>query len=391
MASHENALAVDIPLSAFGLLKTQQDTPVIQVDFVYNISQEQVKTNTVGTGTVTHTSPMAVLSTGASANSSAMITTLRFLKYRPGQGGNVMFTAVFTTGVPGSTQLAGVGTDEDGLFFGFDGDKFGILRLTGGVYHWTYQVDWNVDKMDGQGPSYQIMDHTKGNVFRIAFQWLGFGAITFMIEETNTGKFVVVHRIPFANKFTSPSLVVPSFPVRYLVRNTTNTTNLVMKSPCCAAMIEGIRTFLGLTFGVDNTKTITSNISLTNVLTIRNKTNFQLRTNFIPIFLRLLSVGTDGTKNTVVYIVRDAIVSGTPVWVSINNDNSVIEYDVAGGTITGGVQIAAFSFGKLESRTQSLGELDVYLAPGQSFSVAAKLTGSGSSDVSCSLTWFEDR
>ena len=43
--------------------------------------------------------------------------------------------------------------------------------------------------MDGTGPSKQTLDPEFGNVFKIQYQWLGFGAIIFSIENSVTGDF----------------------------------------------------------------------------------------------------------------------------------------------------------------------------------------------------------
>ena len=389
--AEDNSITVDVPKSAFGLLKVEQDVPAIQIDFVYNNSTQLIIPTTSNLGTVSNSNAMVELNTGAAANSYAIVRSRRFVRYRPGQGVNVMFTSVFTPGVVGSMQLAGVGTDAEGLFFGYSGSNYGILRRSNGIDNWTFQNDWNVDRMDGKMGSSQVLDPSKGNVYRITYQWLGYGMLFFLIEDGSTGGFVVVHKIKYANNFTVPSMLNPSLPVRYEVKNTTNTTPIIMKSPCACAMVEGIRSFLGFTFGIDNTKTITSNLVLTNIITLRSKTVYSGKANFIPVFLRLLSVGSDGTKNSIIYIIKTANVAGTPVWTDVNTIDSVVEYDTAGTTVTGGLQIAAFTFGKLESRTQSLLDLDIYLDPGDTLTMAAKLTATGSSDVSASLTWFEDR
>lgn len=388
---YNNELMVDVPKSIFGLLKTQLDTPVIQVDFVYNISHNTVLSQCTGTGHITHASSHAVLNTGASANSSAVLTTRRFVKYRPGQGVNVMFTAVFTPGVEGSVQLAGVGTPENGFFFMMKGTEFGVCRRSNGVDHWIPQHDWNCDPMDGDGKTTQVLDVTKGNVYRITYQWLGYGAIVFMVEETNTGVFVPVHRVGYANTSTETSVLVPSFPVRYEVSNTTNETSMILKTPCCAAMVEGCRKVLGPIFSCYENNILTDT-TLTNMLTIRNMTTYCGLVNYITIYMRMFSMCTDGGCGCNFVILKDAqLGGGEPEW-TLQDVDSVVECTHAQVPVSGGRALMTLCCGKTDSRAMNLADYDIFLDPGQVITVAAQLVKSNeTSTVTCSLSWVEDR
>ena len=55
------------------------------------------------------------------------------------------------------------------------------------------QDQWNIDTMDGLGtsmnPSGVKLDVTKGNVFQIQTQYLGFGGILYSVENPRTGFF----------------------------------------------------------------------------------------------------------------------------------------------------------------------------------------------------------
>lgn len=81
------------------------------------------------------------------------------------------------------------------------------------------QRDWNINTCKDMGslelnydknPTGFVLDPSKGNVFRIHFQYLGFGAITFFIEQNETDVLIPVHQIKFQNKNDNPSLKNPS-------------------------------------------------------------------------------------------------------------------------------------------------------------------------------------
>ena len=75
---------------------------------------------------------MAVMQTGTTASSAAHMLSLIPVKYNPGQGAAIRFTSLFTTGAANSIQVSGVGEVGDGLFFGYNGVSFSILRREGG-------------------------------------------------------------------------------------------------------------------------------------------------------------------------------------------------------------------------------------------------------------------
>ena len=81
------------------------------------------------------------------------------------------------------------------------------------------QSSWNIDTCRDEGtlelnylknPSGFRLDPTKGNVYRIFFQYLGFGTITFCIEQNETDRIIPVHRIKYQNLNSNPSLKNPS-------------------------------------------------------------------------------------------------------------------------------------------------------------------------------------
>ena len=79
----------------------------------------------------------------------------------------------------------------------------------------TYQEDFNVDKLDGTGPSGMILDTSKLNVFQIDFRWLGAGVIRYAIEDERTGQLIPFHLEHYVNKNTRSHLSNPSMRIGY--------------------------------------------------------------------------------------------------------------------------------------------------------------------------------
>jgi len=144
--SERSGLDVDLigPLTAFGELQTAQPTPRVQIDGTYGILQTDVQTLTDGvSGTATAVGNLFSITTGATSGGYAVIRSRRIVRYRPGQGCRILFTALYSAGVANSLQLAGGFTAADGLFFGYNGTTFGIMRRIPGavaIYRLTLTV-----------------------------------------------------------------------------------------------------------------------------------------------------------------------------------------------------------------------------------------------------------
>jgi len=126
-------VSIQQPAEAFGAIIVSDRHPVIQRKFVQGLSAQQDETVDHDGGTVTANSQGELeLATSTTTSSAAIYRSKKIIGYRPGQAVVARFTARFTTGVAGTEQIIGAGDAEDGLFFGYDGSTFGVMRRTGG-------------------------------------------------------------------------------------------------------------------------------------------------------------------------------------------------------------------------------------------------------------------
>lgn len=126
------------PTSAFDEVLTSEITPEVQTDATQGLkTQQEVETfvGTTGTATVenTGTGYEFVCTTGTDVGGYGLIRSLRAVRYRPGQGLIMRFTARFDTPVANSTQRAGGVTIGNELTFGYNGTDFGILIRNSGA------------------------------------------------------------------------------------------------------------------------------------------------------------------------------------------------------------------------------------------------------------------
>jgi hypothetical protein len=364
-------------IGAFGQLVAQEETPIVTIDFPYNINTAYVTTATANGGTVTQADSQAVLQTSAAANGSASIDSIIAARYLPGQGKIIRFTAIFTPGVADSIQIQGAGDDDDGYFFGYQGTVFGIFRRQNGSDFFVAQADWNTDTFDGSGdagnPSGALLDQTKGNVYQIKYQWLGYGAIRYYIEDPLTGVVSQVHVIQYANANIIPSVFNPSFQLHAEVENLGNTSNITLITASMGLYSEGPVDVSGARFSTGNRKTgITTE---TNIFTLQNKTTFQSKTNRGRMHFDSVGSAIGNAIDSQYRLVLNATLGGSPVFNDISVNQSIAAVDVAGTTVTGGREIRRGpSTGNFQQH-EDISTLEIRLNPGDTLTFAASSFG----------------
>lgn len=376
-------------IAPFGEVATASPFARIALSFPYNINSALIDSITASTGTVTQADSMAVLQTGTGTTGSAEISSHDSIRYIPGQGVSARFTALFTTGVAGSLQKIGIGNDTDGYFVGINGASgFSILIAKNGSSTWIDSASFSDDMLDGSGSFGFTLDETKGNVFKIEYQWLGFGAISFYIENPLTGEFFLFHRVAYANNNTTPSTYNPTFHLHAHAIKTSGATNITLKTASMGAYSFGHGEGIGVKRAKSNLKT--SITTETNILTIRNKLTNVLggtNTNRVTIDLTLLSISSDGSKLANIKVLENTTLGGTPSYTDVDTNVSVVEFDTAGTTVTGGNEVLDFQLGKTDSEILDLVPLSFSLQPGDSLTISA--SSSAATEVGISISWKE--
>ena len=408
----DNSLVVSVvePRTAFGSMDVSQDTPTCQVDFIYGINTILTSNSTASGGLVQWYNGMANVATVATVSSSASLSSQRYVRYRPGEGVKGRWTAMFTTGVAGNTQLAGLASDTtDGLFWGYNGTSFGIMYRNRSVDTWTPQASWNVDPMMGglKSGSGQILDPTKLNVYQIKFQYLGGGNIFFYVLNSITGRFDLVHVIRNANTATQTNFRNPSMNMLWTTYNSASSTAVCKVSGgSCALFIEGMRVFLGPLVSEDAYLTAVPNTTLTSVLAIRNATTFNGIPNRAFLHLRSVSVAINGGSTATIVILRilKNYTSGPTTFLATNGTTADNGVTITNGqsctstsvpaptsyvTVVGGKQVFSTVVSATSLAVIDLTSYDISIFPGDTVSFAAYGTAS-TPLVGVTAVWNED-
>ena len=297
------------------------------------------------------------LNTTTASGSSIVRETTKCFSYQPGKSLLVMSTFVMNAAKENLRQRIGYYGTDNGIFLEQDGTTTSFVErsiVTGSTVDTKVaRANWNVDKMDGTGPSGYTLDLAKAQIFWMDIEWLGLGTVRlgFIIN----GAFVHCHSFHHANLITSTYITTASLPLRYEITNTNTTASAsTLKQICSTVLSEGGYELRGLQQAIGTT--ITSPYSLTTagtsypVISIRLKAT-NLDAIVIPTALSLLGVDT---ANYLWKIVASATTTaGT--WVSAGT-NSSVEYNLTGTATTGGRIVAQ---GYFSSSNQSTGQIDI--------------------------------
>ncbi len=270
--------------------------------------------------------------------------------------------------------------------------------------YWTYQEDWNIDKMDGSGnintnPSGMTLDHTKLNVYQINMRWLGAGVISYAMEDQASGTLVYVHKEHYVNQHTTPHTLNPSFKITYGAVNTTGTTNVTVTGASVYGAIEGTIFQNELTRAYGTSKNNLAQNQCHHLLTIRNSVitnglaganngNYVLNTK--EAIIKSLSVSIQGQDPARIYLFFEpSSFSSTQLYQNIPRCNEL--RSEATGTFNLAVDTPVYEalVGINGTINVDLSAYRLTVPPGSWVSIAIQSTGS-MNPVSCALVWSED-
>jgi hypothetical protein len=162
--------------------------------------------------------------------------------------------------------------------------------------NWIKQSNWNVDKADN-ARYLPVLIPTNGNVFQIRFQYLGFGNISFGIENPVDGLFAPIHEISYTNANIVPSLSQSTLPLYAEVHSNTAAT-VSVKSASMAGYVEGTVRHLGPQFSISHTST--SAISAQEVVLLFAIPNITINSiyNRVRFVIHSISFGNNESAGT---------------------------------------------------------------------------------------------
>ncbi len=242
--------------------------------------------------------------------------------------------------------------------------------------------DWNRDTIDW-------LDPTKGNVYSIAIQYLGFGNISFYVEDQETGKPDLVHVIEYGNKNTLPSVSNPTFRIGWLARNLGNTTDLIVSGASASGFIEGKNVVDSIPRAVESVTAGTIGTTQENIITIRNRFHFGDKVNRADIIPLLLSMGTEGAKGAFFRLTANPTFGGDLNFTYINQQSSVAEVATDQVTVSGGRFLASFLVTQ-QGKVIGSSDFKSRILPDDYLTLSAGVTAAPSAVMTASVVWQEE-
>jgi len=291
--------------------------------------------------------------------------TFRRFHYEPGKSHLILLTGILTAeggaGVTGITSRIGYFDTDNGVFFQRVGSVNSVVvrTFTSGapVDTVTAQASWNLDRLDGTGPSKITLDPTKTQIFFIDFQWLGVGRVRFGFDIG--GVIVYCHQILNANVLIVPFLTSPNLPLRYELSSagTGAAVTASLLHICASVQSEGGTETTGTAFAADRGATILTTGNDTNIyslLAIRYKTATANRFATIAKLQYSVMSSTANATFRMGLVLNPTMAGAALVWVSVPNSAIEVAVPVAANLLTAGTGTTFASFYDSQNRSGTL-------------------------------------
>lgn len=212
-------------IDAFGRVRVANPASIFDSQMQYDKQPFLWVEKTVGTASAMHVPDESAvdLTLGTASGDRIVRQTREYFRYQPGKSQQVKATFTFGAGQAGTTKLVGYGDDNNGVFIGQDGGGVFVLlrsKVTGTVSdaRKVYQTSWNMDVMDGTGPSGIDLDPETTQIFLTDIEWLGVGRVR--VGLVHEGGINYVHEFLNANVNATTYMTTANLPVRYEIVNT---------------------------------------------------------------------------------------------------------------------------------------------------------------------------
>ena len=310
-----------------------------------------------GTSVFSANEGLVNLNVNTTNGSQVLRETTKVFPYQPGKSLLVLTTFVMAPSQDNFRQRVGYFSTDNGYYLEQNNSTVSFVErsFVSGVLVNTPidQSDWNVDPMDGSGPSGITLDLTKAQILFMDFEWLGVGTVRigFVID----GNFYICHKFHHANLITSTYITTASLPLRYEITNTGVTTNSsTLKQICSSVISEGGYELRGAQQAIGIP--ITAPRSLAVAGTFYPIVSIKLRAGYLDGVVILTALSIMGVA-TGVYNWK-IVASGTTTGGAWNpaGVDSAVEYNITGTSFAGGRTLAS---GFITSTTQSSVNLDI--------------------------------
>jgi hypothetical protein len=345
---------------AFGRLRVSNPYTLFESSHRYVDNGEWVTSTAAGGSSAFNADAGLLDMTVTTASGSQVLSeTKKVFNYQPGKSLLAILSFNFEEAKNNLRQRIGYFGAENGLYLELNStnEPSFVKRssVTGSLVNTeVLKTDWNIDTLDGNGPSGITLDLSKVQIVWFDFEWLGSGTVRcgFVID----GVFIHCHSFQHANVSSGTYITTASLPLRVEITNTdTTASSSTLKQICMTVISEGGYEIRGnaaeakLPIGSPRDLTVAS--TLYPLISLRLKST---RLDGIAILDSLNVLGISNNANYCWEIVQGGTTSGG-TWVT-NSSSSLVEYNITATSYSlgaGEVLTAGYSVGSNQGSTTS--------------------------------------
>jgi hypothetical protein len=375
---------VENTLDAFGKLRVSNPVSLLDIRFPgqsdgsANFLNNYIQICDASSGNYTGVYSNSKLVISATGNGYYISQSRNYCAYQPGKSllflasgilnpGNANYTTrigYFDNEIPLTNNL----TVKNGVYFECSGNEYSInISSNSTKFINVIRSDWNIDKMNGTGPSGLTLDFTKTQLFVADMEWLGVGRVRFGFYAY--GRIQYCHQVINVNTLTSPYTTSINLPICFSIHS-----NLSPGTPannftqiCSAVISEGGYGPLGRPFSV-STQTTGINVSAnteTPIIFLKGGGSNYYHQNIIPTSYSMIGASTnDLILFKLVLFLAGTYTVAEPTWTNVNSGYSVAQYAINTQTptlpysITNGIVLdQGYFFGRGTNSFTTLGDI----------------------------------
>jgi hypothetical protein len=251
----------------------------------------------------------------------------------------VLLTATLGAAKANVRQRIGYFDDDNGLFFEQTSTAKSVVVRTSTsgspVDGAVTQANWNLDALDGTGPSGITLDLAMSQIFLIDFEWLGVGRVRFGFVID--GLPVYCHEVLNANTLATIYMTTPHLPCRAEIENTAAAASTTTMQQYCMSVLSegGVQEDLANEFAIGRGVTSLAVTTRRPVLSIRPSPTFNSITNRGHVTFAELEV-LAATNDCLWELVLNGSLTGASFG-AVDATYSITDYDTAATAISGGI------------------------------------------------------
>lgn len=371
---------IENTIDAFGKLRVTNPTTLIDIRFPGQSDgspiflSNNLQLCNASSGSFTGTYSNSTLTITGSGNGCYISQSRNYCTYQPGKSLLFMASGIlspvnlnFTTriGYFDNVQVTSPLVVKNGLYFQFSAGSCSVNISNNGTNTISVsESSWNIDKMNGYGPSGLTIDYTKAQLFVIDMEWLSVGRIRFGFYAY--GKIQYCHQVTNVNSLTGPYTTSINLPICYSIHNTIiGETSTTFTQICSTVISEGGYTPVGRPFTLSTESqtgvTINGNIE-EPILFLRGGGSNYYHQNIIPTELTMINANNNDLILYKLILFLATTYTGTePIWTNVNSNYSVAQYSgnlASGYNSTNGIVLdQGYFYGKGTNTYSSLGNV----------------------------------